>query len=228
MGKKTTAYAAFSGTHWKDNTKKILKSVMTLSTKDMDMINLAKAAAQRAMKVEGKASVLNLNEDDKDEDIILCNGSESSEHKDEASAQVPQWKSNHTFSHSLLCYMLSNIIFKLPKQGDWQPPLMHMTSKFIIRTSIGKIIPTYCMIAPYALGVLKLTLRCTTLAPQHIIKTAVWACITAQETMSTLSLYDTMKNILNWKVRPRLIIIMMAELWHKVMCRAMGGLGPSM
>jgi len=228
-GKKTTAYAAFSGTHWKDDTKKILKSVMTLSTEDIDTItNLAKAAAQRAMKAEGKASALNLDEDDEDEDIILRNGSESSEHEDEAGAQVPRWKSNHTFSHSLLCYMLSNIVFKLPKQGDRRPPLMHMTSKFVIRTSIGEIIPTYCTIAPHALGVLRLTLRCTTLAPQRIIKTAVRARITVQETMSTLGLYDATKNILNWKVRPRLIVIMTAELWRKVMCHAMGGLGPSM
>ena len=46
MGKKTTAYAAFSSTHQKDNTNKFLKLVMTLSTKDMDTItDLAKAAA---------------------------------------------------------------------------------------------------------------------------------------------------------------------------------------
>ena len=101
-GKKTTAYAAFSGTHWKDNTNKFLKSVMTLSTEDMDTItDLAKAAAQRAMEAEGKASALNLDEDDEDEDIILCNGSESSEHEDETTAHVPQWKSDHMlFSHS--------------------------------------------------------------------------------------------------------------------------------
>ena len=106
--------------------------------------------------------------------------------------------------------------------------MKHMTSKFIIRTSIGKIIPTYGTIAPHALGVLKLTLRCTTLTPQRIIKTVVWACIAVLVTMSTLGLYDAMKNISNWKITPRLIIIMMAELRHKVMCRAMVGLSPSM
>ena len=90
-GKKTTAYAAFSGTHWKDDTNKFLKSVITLSTEDMDTItDLAKAAAQKAMKAEGKASALNLDKDNKDEDIILCNGSESSEHEDETAAHVPR------------------------------------------------------------------------------------------------------------------------------------------
>jgi len=130
--------------------------------------------------------------------------------------------------HTLLRYVLSNVVFKLPKQGDWRPPLMHMTSKFVIRTSIGKTIPAYGTRPPHALGVLKLTLRCTTLTPQRIIKTAVRARITVLVTMSTLGLYDATKNISNWKVRPRLIIIMTAEWWCKVMCRAMRGLGPSM
>ena len=105
-GKKTTAYAAFSGTHWKDNTNRFLKSVMTLSTEDMETItDLVKAAAQRAMKAEGKASVLHLDKDDEDKDI-LCNGSESSEHNNEAGAHVPRWKSYHTFSHSTALHVV--------------------------------------------------------------------------------------------------------------------------
>ncbi len=98
-GKKTTGYAAFSGTHWKDDTKRFLKSVMTLSTEDMDAItNLAKAAAQRVTKAEGRASAMNVDDDDDDDDVILCNGSESSEDEDEATAHVPRWKSHCTFT----------------------------------------------------------------------------------------------------------------------------------
>jgi len=60
MGKKTTAYAAFSSTHWKDNTNTFLKSVMTLSTTDMDAItNLAKLAAKKVMRTEEKGSAPN-------------------------------------------------------------------------------------------------------------------------------------------------------------------------
>jgi hypothetical protein len=104
-----TAYAAFSGTHWKDDTNKFLKLVMTLSTEDMDMItNLAKTAAKKVMKVEGKASTLTIDNDDNDDDVILHNGSESSEHstcKDGAGAmQVPRWKSHCTFLHFLSYY----------------------------------------------------------------------------------------------------------------------------
>jgi len=102
-GKKTTSYAAFSGTHWKDDTNRFLKSVMTLSTEAMDAItNLAKAAAERATKAEGRASAINVDNDDDDEDIILCNGSESSEDEDEdeAAAHVPRWKSHRMFTLS--------------------------------------------------------------------------------------------------------------------------------
>ena len=131
--------------------------------------------------------------------------------------------------------MVPNIVFKLPKQWYQRPPLTRMKPKFVIRTSIRRMIPTNGTITPHALGVLKLTLRCatatvtttSTLSPQHVIKTAVQARATALVTTSTLGLYDAMKNISNLKVRPRLIIIVMAELRHKVMCRAMGGLGPS-
>ena len=94
-GKKTTGYAAFSGTHWKDDTKRFLKSIMTLSTEDMDAItDLAKEAAQRVTNTEGRASATNVDDDDEEEGIILRNGSESSEDEDEAAAQVPQWKSH--------------------------------------------------------------------------------------------------------------------------------------
>ena len=83
------------------------------------------------------------------------------------------------------------------------------------------------MIAPHALSVLKLTLRCATIAitstctPQHVVKTIVLTCATILVTTSTLGVYDTMKNMLNWKVRSR--PIMMAELRHKVMCHAVDG-----
>jgi len=96
-GKKTTGYAAFSGTNWKNDTNRFLKSVMALSTEDMDVITeLAKAAAQSVVKAEGRASAMNVDDDDDDEDIILCNGSESSEDGDEAAAHVPGWKSHVT------------------------------------------------------------------------------------------------------------------------------------
>jgi len=136
-------------------------------------------------------------------------------------------------SHFLLHYMVSNVVFKLPKQWHQRPPLIRMKPKFVIGTSIGRMIPTNGTITPHALGVLKLTLRCatvtttSTLSPHHVIKTAVQAYATILVTTSTLGLYDATKNISNLKVRPRLIIIVMAELRHKVMCRAMGGLGPS-
>ena len=38
MGKKMTTYAAFSSTHWKDNTNKFLKSIMALNNNDDDGI----------------------------------------------------------------------------------------------------------------------------------------------------------------------------------------------
>jgi 3-oxoacyl-(acyl-carrier-protein) synthase len=143
MGKKMTTYAAFSGTHWKDNTNKFLKSIMALSTEDMDVItDLAKVAAKKAMRAEGKALVLTIDNDDNDDNGILCNGSESSEHEDEGGAQALQWKSHHMFLDFLLHYMVSNMVFKLPKQGDQQPPLILMKSEFIIKTSIGRTIPT--------------------------------------------------------------------------------------
>ena len=93
MGKKTTAYTAFSGTHWKDDTNRFLKLVMTLSTKEMNKItNLAKAAAKKVTKTEERASALSIDDDNDDDNIVLCNESESSEsmHEDEASiTQVP-------------------------------------------------------------------------------------------------------------------------------------------
>jgi len=205
-GKKTTAYAAFSGTHWKDDTNTFLKSVMTLSTEDMDTItDLAKIAAKRVMKTEEKASTLTVNDDDDDDDIILCNGSESSEsstHEDGVSAaQIPQWKSHRTFSHFLLRYMVSNVVFKLPKQRDQQSPPIHMKSEFVIKTWIERILLTSGTITPYVLGILKLTLRCTTitvtstLAPQCIIKPAVRARAIVL-IMANLSLCVAMKNTL--------------------------------
>ena len=108
-GRETTAYAAFSGTHWKDDTNKFLKSVMTLSTEDMDVItDLAKTAAKKVMKVEGKASTLTIDDDDNDADVILCNGSESSEHSTredgDGATRVPRWKSHCTFLHFLSYY----------------------------------------------------------------------------------------------------------------------------
>ena len=142
-GKKTTTYAAFSGTHWKDDTNKFLKSITALSTEDMDTItDLAKAAAKKAMRAEGKASVLTIDDDDNDDDGILRNGSESSEHEDEGGAQAPQWKSHCMFSDFLPHYTMSNMVFKLPKQGDQQPPLILVKSEFVIKTSIGRTIPT--------------------------------------------------------------------------------------
>jgi len=93
MGKKTTAYAAFSGTHWKDDTNTFLKSVMTLSTTDMDAItDLAKLAAKKVMRTEEKGLAPTVNNDDNN-NIVLCNGSgslESSVHKDGVgAAQIP-------------------------------------------------------------------------------------------------------------------------------------------
>lgn len=100
-GKKTTGYAAFSGTNWKNDTNRFLKSVMALSTEDMNAItDLAKAAAQSVVKAEGRASAMNVDDDDDDEDVVLCNGSESSEDEDEAAAHVPGWKSHCTFTLS--------------------------------------------------------------------------------------------------------------------------------
>ena len=137
-GKKTTAYAAFSGTHWKDDTNTFLKSVMTLSTADMDAItDLAKLAAKKVMRTEEKGSAPTVN-DDNDNDIVLCNGSgssESSAHEDGVgAAQIPRWKRHGTFSYFLLCYMVSNVGFKSPKQQERQPPLTHAKSKFVIKT----------------------------------------------------------------------------------------------
>ena len=104
-GKKMTGYAAFSGTHWKDDTKRFLKSIMTISTEDMDAItDLVKEAAQRAMNMEGRASAMHVDGDDKNEGIILCNGSKSSEDKDEATAQVPRWKGHHMFTLSTVLH----------------------------------------------------------------------------------------------------------------------------
>jgi hypothetical protein len=131
-------------------------------------------------------------------------------------------------SHFLLHYKVSNIVFKLPTQ---RPPLIRMKPKFVIRTSIGRMIPTNGMLTPHTFGVSKLTIRCasvttTSTSPRHVIKTAVQAHATVLVTMSTLglSLYNAMKNILNLKLR---IIIVMAELRRNVVCRTMGGLGPS-
>jgi len=67
-------------------------------------------------------------------------------------------------------------------------------------------------ITPHALGVLKLTLRCTTisttstLAPQCIIKAAVQGC-TILLVMASLGLYDTMKNTLTLEVRSKALIL---------------------
>ena len=100
-GKKMTGYAAFSGTHWKDDTNQFLKSIMTISTEDMDAItDLAKEAAQRATNMEGRASAMHVDDDDEAEGDILRNGSESSEDEDEAAAQVPQWKGHRMFTLS--------------------------------------------------------------------------------------------------------------------------------
>ena len=76
------------------------------------------------------------------DDGILCNRSESSEHEDEGNAQAPQQKSHCMFSDFLPHYTVSNMVFKLPKQGDQQPCLILMKFKFIIKTSIGRTIPT--------------------------------------------------------------------------------------
>lgn len=137
-GKKTTAYAAFSGTHWKDDTNTFLKSVMTLSTADMDAItDLAKLAAKKVMRTEEKGSAPTINDDD-DNDIVLCNGSgssESSAHEDGVgAAQIPRWKRHGTLSYFLPRYMISNVGFKSPKQQERQPPLTHAKSKFVIKT----------------------------------------------------------------------------------------------
>ena len=120
-GKKTTAYAAFSGTHWKDDTNRFLKSTMTLSAKEMDKVtDLAKVATKKVMKTEERASVMPIDNNDDDNNVILCNGSESSEstHEDGADAvPVLQWRNRCKFSHFLSHYM-SNIAFKLLKQRD--------------------------------------------------------------------------------------------------------------
>lgn len=117
-GKKTTAYAAFSGTHWKDDTNRFLKSAMTLSDEEMDDVtNLAKAATKKVTKTEERASAIPIDDDNDDNDIVLCNGSESPESTHEDGAPVPQWRSRCKFSHFLTCYK-SNIVFKLPKQRD--------------------------------------------------------------------------------------------------------------
>lgn len=102
-GKKTTAYAAFSGTHWKGETNKYLKSIMAISTEDMDAItDLAKTAAKKVMKMEENASALTTNDDDNGSDVVLCNGSESSESSAREDAvgttPVPRWKTYRTFS----------------------------------------------------------------------------------------------------------------------------------
>ena len=167
-GKKTTAYAAFSGTHWKEETNKFLKSVMTLSTEDMDVItDLAKTAAKKAMKMEDKASALTVGDDDDDGDIVLCNGSESSESSGQedavGEARVPRWKSHRTLLHFLLRYVVSNVVFKLLKQEDQRPPLIHTKSKFVARTSANRIVLTSGTMA-HALGVLKLTFKYTAIA----------------------------------------------------------------
>jgi hypothetical protein len=91
-GREMTAYAAFSSMHWKDDTNKFLKSVMTLSTEDMDMItDLVKTAAKKVMKVEGKASTLTIDNDDNDDNIILYNGSESLEHSTHKDGAGAMW-----------------------------------------------------------------------------------------------------------------------------------------
>ena len=137
-GKKTTTYTAFSGTYWKDDTNTFLKSVMTLSNADMDTItDLAKLAAKKVIKTEEKGSAPTVNNDNND-NIVLCNSSESlesSEHKDEVgAAQILRWKRNGTFSYFLPHYMVSNVGFKSPKQQEQQSPLIHMKSKFVIKT----------------------------------------------------------------------------------------------
>jgi hypothetical protein len=80
MGKKITTYATFSSIYWKGETNKYLKSIITISTEDIDVItNLAKTAAKKVMKIEENTSALTTNNGDNDDNIILCNGSESSE-----------------------------------------------------------------------------------------------------------------------------------------------------
>ena len=111
---------------------------MTLSNADMDAItNLAKLAAKKVIKTEEKGSAPTVNDDDND-DIVLCNSSESSEsiaHEDEVSAaQILQWKRHSTFSYFLPRYMVSNVGFKSPKQREQQSPLIHAKSKFVIKT----------------------------------------------------------------------------------------------
>jgi len=215
-GKKTTAYAAFSSTHWKDDTNTFLKSVMTLSTTDMDAItDLVKLAAKKVMRMEEKGSALTINDDD-DNDIVLCNSSGSSEssvHENGVSAaQILRWKRHGMFSYFLPCYMVSNVGFKSPKQQEWQPPLTHTKSKFVIKTWVKTIILMSGTITPHALGVLKLTLRCTTvsttltLTPQCVIKAAVQGC-TILLVMANLSLYDAMKNTLTPEVRSKALIL---------------------
>lgn len=155
-GKKTTNYAAFSGTHWKNDTNRFLKSVMTLSAEDMEAItDLAKTAAQSVTKADGRTSAMNLDDDDDDEDVILCNGSESSEDEVEVAAHVPRWKSHRTFTfYCITWYLTSFSSYQSNDIGD--PPLICMKREFVIRTSIRGTTPTNGTIPPHILGDLKL------------------------------------------------------------------------
>jgi hypothetical protein len=55
-GKKISGYTTFSGTYWKDETNRFLKSIMTLNTEDMDeIIGLAKVAAKWVKRKEASA-----------------------------------------------------------------------------------------------------------------------------------------------------------------------------
>jgi len=94
---------------------------MTLSAEEMDKVtDLAKVATKKVMKTEERASVMPIDNNDDDNNVILCNGSESSEstHEDGADAvPVLQWRNRCKFSHFLSHYM-SNIAFKLLKQRD--------------------------------------------------------------------------------------------------------------
>jgi hypothetical protein len=61
--------------YWKEDTTKFLKSIMKLKAERMEeIIRLAKEASNKAARAEESSMA---DEDDKDEDYLVCDGSES-------------------------------------------------------------------------------------------------------------------------------------------------------